>query len=209
MKKKIIRVLLISLICLAGCGNNNSDETSSTNKEITSNEEDQAKSEDVKSDNNAGKDKFDYEAEFSDLRIGDTVCVESMAPDGKLQYKVTLNSVEYAESEINGLDGEGDDFIILDVTLEGIGPDVSYGVIFTQLYIGGSLQLAPEHQANYGLNTFSDAEEVLSEGDIITGKLAARYPRSELTVEKRGMGTTKYVYTVDENEIKDYVPGEQ
>lgn len=209
MKKKMIGVLLLSLICLAGCGKSKSDETISTKEAVISTEEDQAKTEMVKSENNADGDKFDYRAEITDLRIGDTVCVESMGPEAKLQYKVTLNAVEYAESEINGFDGAGDDFIIVDITLEGVGPDVSFGVILTQLYLGRSTELTPEQQANYGLNTFADAEEVLSEGEIVTGKLAVRYQKSDLTVEKRGMGTTKYIYTVDESEIKDYVPGEQ
>ncbi|MGL5436111.1 MAG: hypothetical protein ACRDBO_12025 [Lachnospiraceae bacterium] len=202
MKKRILGILLVLTVSMAGCGESTSEERDATNGGSTVSVEDTMSKE-------TGKDEFDYEAEFLDLRIGDTVCVESSAPGGKLQYKVTLNAVEYSESEINGLDGEGDDFIILDLTLEGVGPDVSYGVILTQLYLGRSVELAPELQELYGLNTFANAEDMLTAGEVVTGKLAARYPKTGLTVEKRGMLTTKYTYTVDESEIKDYVPGEQ
>lgn len=202
MKKKIGFILLLA-VCLAGCGKNDTSETSTATpeKKVEENKQEESKQEE--------QSEFDSKAEFNDLKIGDTVCVETAGPEDKLQYKLTLNSIEYSEGSINGMDGEGDDFIIADITLEGIGPDISYGVILTQLYFGRSTELVPEQQASYGLNTFADADEFLSEGESVTGKVAARYDKGDLTLEKRGMSTTKYVYNVSESEIKDYVQGEQ
>jgi len=207
MKKKIIGVLLILVIGIVGCGRSNASEPSVA-KDIT-NKEETTSGEDTESDNEAGKDEFDADAEFPDLRIGDTVCVAAAGPDETFKYKFTLNSVEYADGEINGYDGKGDGFVVVDITLEGVGPDVSYGIILTELYIGRSNQFTPERQGEYGLSVFSNPDDVLSKGEKITGKIAIKDTREELTVEKRSLLTTKFAYNVDESEIKDYVPGEQ
>jgi len=206
MRKKFLGTLLILVICIVGCGKSDASEPRVTSGESATNEQETTS---TKSENKTEKDEFETTAEFLDLRIGDTVCVASAGLDEIWQYKFTLNSIEYAAGEINDYDGEGDGFVVADITLEGVGPDVNYGIILTELYIGRSNQFTPEHQESYGLNVFSNPDDVLSEGEKVTGKIAIRYGRKELTIEKRSMETTKYIYTVEESEIKDYVPGQQ
>lgn len=206
VKKRYPVILLLTVLCIAGCSGSTVDNTATeaaASKTVDSNEGD------TTGEEKTGSEKFDSKAEFTDLRIGDTVCLASLGPEDTWQYKFTLNSVEYADGEINGLNGDGDGFIILDITLEGVGPDVSYGIVLTDLYIGRSSQFQTEQQEDYGLNAFSNADEVLKSGDEVRGKIAVRYDKHNLTVEKRGMMTTKFIYTVDESEIKGYISGEQ
>jgi len=210
MKIKCLGILLVAVICIAGCGKSTTDETSITNEKNTTSEKNTTDKKDTISEGNAGKDEFDVGAEFPDLRIGDTVCVATEGVEEPYQFKWTLNSVEYADSEINGFSVKGstDGFIVLDITLEGVGPDVSYGIVFSQTYIE-RYQFYPEHQSDYGLNTFSNPDDVLAKGETVTGKIAVDWNKEDLEIQKNGILITQFTYTVEESEIKDYIPGEQ
>jgi len=210
MRKRYLGILLVLALFVAGCGKKNTGETNAANEESAVNEENTTSKEDTKSENNAGKDKFDVGAEFLDLRIGDTVCVAVSGVEEPYQFKFTLNAVEYADGEINGYPAESgtEGAIVLDVTLEGVGPDVSYGIIFSQTYIGRH-QFYTEDQADYGLSTFSNPDETISKGEKITGRIAIMWGKEDFVVEQSGVTSTKFAYTVQESEIKDYVSGEQ
>lgn len=212
MKKIYLGFLLIVVMCITGCANNTADKVSdeiTEIMEITEKGSGAPAEENKLSEEKAGIDEFDDEAEFMDLRLGDTVNVATAGLEETWKYKFTLNSVEYAEGEINGYDGEGDDFIILDISVKGAGPDVSYGLILTELYLGGNIQVSPERQADYGLNTFANPDETLSDGEEVRGRIAIMYDKGDIEVERRAMATTKFLYTVGVDEIKDYTPGEQ
>jgi len=210
MKIKCLAILLVVAMCMTGCGKNSTDEAGGANEGKATSEKTTTNEQDIMSEVKSERDKFDVEAEFPDLRIGDTVCVATSGVEEPYQYKLTLNSVEFANGEINGFpaDSDSEGFTVIDVTLEGAGPDVSYGIVFSQMYIDG-FQFYPEHQSEYSLNTFSNPDGILSKGDKVTGRIALMWVKDNLVVEKSGVLTTQYAYTVDESEIRDYVPGEQ
>jgi len=210
LKKKYLGILLLIAVCVVGCGENSTEKPSTTDTQDAISEESPLNEKETKGEDETGNDKFDIKAEFPNLRIGDSVCVEGMGGEGTYQYKFTLNAVEYSNGEINGFpaDSDSDGFIVIDVTLEGVGSDVSYGIVFSQLYVGG-LQFYPKEQADYGLNTFANPDEMLSEGEKITGRIAINFAKTDIEVNKTGILMTQFIYNVAENEIKDYIPGEQ
>lgn len=211
MKNRILGLLLLITMCVSGCGKspaNARDTLKDENVFIV----ESASSETGKKDNNkVVSGEFDSEAIFLDMRIGETVCVGLDSIIDAYQYKFTLNTVEYAEGSINGVEASSDfgGYIVLDITLEGVGPDISYGEVLTELRIDKNFQFAPESQVFFGLNVFSDPDKILTKGEKVTGRITIAYVRDQLTIDQCGMMSTKFTYNVEESDIKDYVEGEQ
>ncbi|MDT1957331.1 hypothetical protein MX629_02715 [Carnobacterium divergens] len=198
MKRASLLIIAVALsLGLLACGVDKQESTNDNSNKVSENKK-----------KPSDKGKKDY----TNLKIGETAIVEIFT-DQDYKYELTLNSVEYAEGEINGYTDVNYDFpgfFILNITVKNLGPAVNYGQLLQFSYSNSDVY--PGNQKpKYGLMTFSDENKKLEENEVLTGRIAVIADGKHggtLETKVRGF-MSDFSFQVEDSEVKDYKQGDQ
>ena len=197
---KRFSLLIITVILSVGllaCGTDKSESTTDNSNKVSENKK-----------NSSEQGKKDYK----NLKIGETAIVEIFT-DQDYKYELTLNSVEYAEGEINGYTEVSYDhpgFFILNITVKNLGPAVNYEQILQFTYSNRAVY--PESLGlEYGLMKFGDENKKLEKNEVITGRVATLSGGKHGGImETKVQGfMSDFSFQVEDSEVKDYKQGDQ
>ncbi|MCO6019131.1 hypothetical protein AB6887_00385 [Carnobacterium divergens] len=198
MKRLSLLIMTVTLsLGLLACGTDKSESTNDNSNKVSENKK-----------NSSEQGKNDYK----NLKIGETAVVEIFT-DQDYKYELTLNSVEYADGEINGYTEVSYDFpgfFILDITIKNLGPAVNYAQMLQFSYSNNDVYpsiLGTE----YGLMKFGDENKKLEKNEVITGRVATLSGGKHGGImETKVQGfMSDFSFQVEDSEVKDYKQGDQ
>ncbi|TFJ46294.1 hypothetical protein CKN80_05575 [Carnobacterium divergens] len=197
MKKFGLLIMMFTLSTwLLACGTDKSESTNENSNKVSENK---------KNSNEKGK------KDYTNLKIGETAVAEIFT-DKDYKYEFTLNSVEYAEGEINGYTDVNYDypgFFILSITIKNLGPEINYGQFLDFSFSNNNIY--PEIiGTDYGLMSFADGNKKLKKNETITGRVATiSSGKHGGKLDMSEFLASGFSFQVEDSEVKDYKQGDQ